>query len=131
MPWSRAWSFENLLTVDDAEVLTNAGRPTVVTQWGCWNAYYVAPQYDSLSTKLLLSGDRGAAAALGAVTLTTDRSDLALGKRLMPLLATPGMTLGEAVLQAKVDLAAAHPDAVDVILGWSLLGDPALVVVEP
>ena len=42
----------------------------------------------------------------------------------------PGVTLGEALRDAKQDLATTHPGMVDVILGWTLLGDPALVI-EP
>ena len=59
------WSFESLFTTADAEELGNLGRPTVVTQWGCWNTYHVSPLSDTMGHKLLLSGDRGAAAAAG------------------------------------------------------------------
>ena len=31
---------------------------------------------------------------------------------------------------AKVELAKTHPELLDVLLGWTLMGDPALVV-EP
>lgn len=36
------------------------------------------------------------------------------------------MTLGDAVTNAKRMYAATHPDALDVILGWNILGDPDL-----
>ena len=52
-----------------------------------------------------------------------------LGLFLMPHLASSGETLGEAMLQAKIEFAASHPDARDVLYGWTLLGDPTLVVV--
>lgn len=42
----------------------------------------------------------------------------------------PGMTLGEAILRAKRRYAADKPHQLDVILGWTLLGDPTLVI-EP
>ncbi len=48
----------------------------------------------------------------------------------MPRMVTPGMTMGQALLDAKQELALAHPDLLDVLLGWTLMGDPALVV-EP
>ncbi|MCO5189866.1 MAG: hypothetical protein M9918_16930 [Anaerolineae bacterium] len=38
----------------------------------------------------------------------------------------PGLALGDAVQQAKD--AIAYTGLADVILGWTLLGDPALVV---
>jgi hypothetical protein len=38
------------------------------------------------------------------------------------------MTIGEALRDAKLELAQTHPNLLDVLLGWSLLGDPALVI---
>ena len=40
------------------------------------------------------------------------------------------MTVGDAIVQAKKALAAKDPTAIDVLLGWSLLGDPYLVVTK-
>jgi len=124
------WTFQGLFFSADAAILANAGRPTVVTQWGCWNTYYVQPSYNTLAHKLLLSGDRGAAAVLGAATLTEASSDKAFGQLLMPRIVQPGVTIGAAIQAAKEELAATQPDLVDVLLGWTLLGDPALVL-EP
>jgi hypothetical protein len=122
------WTFDGLFHSQDATRLTNAGRPTVVLQWGCWNTYHVWPQYNTLGHTFLLSGDRGAAAVLGSSTLTLASSEHALGRRLIPKLAEPGMTLGQAIQTAKAELAATQPHRVDVLLGWTLLGDPALVI---
>ncbi|NOT57514.1 MAG: hypothetical protein HOP18_23155 [Deltaproteobacteria bacterium] len=124
------WSFDGLFSTGDAATLMNAGRPMVVTQWGCWNTYYVEPHYNTLAHHLLLSGDRGAAAVLGASTLTEIATEKALANRLMGLLVQPGQTLGMAVQLAKKELAAQQPHARDVLLGWTLLGDPTLVI-EP
>jgi hypothetical protein len=54
-----------------------------------------------------------------------------MGKALIKYLPKPGMTLGEAILRAKRDVAAEKPDQLDVILGYQLLGDPLLVVAGP
>jgi hypothetical protein len=108
--------------------LQNAGKPTVVTQWGCWNTYYVSPAYNSMGHKFLVSGENGAAAVMGATTLTLARSEKQLGTLLTPQLTAPGTTIGEAMLSAKQQLAASNPELKDVILGWTLLGDPALQV---
>jgi hypothetical protein len=124
------WTFSGLFKSADAAALTNAGRPFVLVQWGCWNTYYVDPVNNYLVQSFLFSGDKGAAAVLGASTLTDSTSDAMLGKLLMPRLVNPGMTLGQALQDAKHELALAHPDLLDVLLGWSLMGDPALVV-EP
>ncbi len=122
------WSFHRLFDLADAAALENSGRPTVVTQWGCWNTYYVSPVYETLAEGLLLAADRGAAAVLGNTALTETSSELALGSRLFAQLALPGQTLGDSLQAAKQDLAAAHPELIDVLLGFTLLGDPTLVL---
>ena len=83
-----------------------------------------------LVQSFLFSGDRGAAAVLGASTLTDSASEALLGKLLMPRLVTPGMSMGQALQDAKHELALTHPELLDVLLCWSLMGDPALVI-EP
>ena len=98
----------------------------MVTQWGCWNNYHVTPSYNTLGHKLLLSGDRGAAAVLGAATLTEAHSEQKLGRLLFARLGRPGATLGGALVEAKRELAQTEPDLIDVILGWTLLGDPTM-----
>ena len=124
------WSFSSLFTKTMAEQLTNAGKPFVVVQWGCWNTYYVDPVYNYLVQSFLFSGDKGAAVVLGATTLSEVTSEQLLGELLTPNLTTPGMTVGQAVQAAKTQLGASHPELLDVLLGWSLMGDPALVI-EP
>lgn len=124
------WSFSNLFNTGDAEALGNTGKPTLVVQWGCWNAYHVEPRFDTLGHDFLLSGDRGAAAVLGSTTLLSTSSARLLSEELAPLLAEPGRTVGSAVLEAKRRLAETRPELRDVLIGWTLLGDPGLVV-EP
>jgi hypothetical protein len=123
------WTFDGLFKSADVASLTNAGKPTVVTQWGCWNTYFVYPAANTLGHAFLLNGDRGAAAVLGASTLTEAPAEAALAGKLFAHLASPGVSLGEAILQAKRELAAEHPEMTDVILGWQLLGDPLLKIV--
>ncbi|MCB1057162.1 MAG: hypothetical protein KDD11_16800 [Acidobacteria bacterium] len=123
------WTFSGLFSSSDAEGLTNSGRPTVVLQWGCWNTYYVEPEVDTLGHALLL-GDHGAAAVLGASTLVESGSARELSQLLAPRIGQPGKRLGDALIEAKQALGADDPDRLDVLLGWTLLGDPTLVV-EP
>jgi len=40
------------------------------------------------------------------------------------------MTIGQALLEAKSDLGQTHPELLDVLLGWTLMGDPAMMI-EP
>ena len=122
------WSVSGLFGADDVRRLGNRGAPTVVVQWGCWNTYHVDPRFQTLGHRFLLADDRGAAAVLGSATLLQTSSAEALSDRLTPLLVRPGMTIGEAVTRAKQSLAATQPERTDAILGWTLLGDPALTV---
>ena len=124
----QTWTLGSLFGNADAAALTNLGKPFVVVQWGCWNTYYVDPVYNYLVQKFLLSGNQGAAAVLGGTTLVDSTSEQLLGNLLSQRLALPGETLGQAMRDAKLELAKTHPELVDVMLGWSLMGDPALVV---
>lgn len=117
------WSFQSLFTTSDAAALSNTGRPTAILQWGCWNTYYVAPSFNTLGHVLLL-GENGAAIVMGAATLTEPESDLELAQRLLPRLRVPGQTFGRALLEAKKELARTQQNRIDVIRGWTLLGDP-------
>ncbi len=122
---------EHLLTVHDIASMGNAGSPTVVSQLGCWNNYYVSPSTESLGAKLLLGGEQGAAAVLGSVALTEDVNGNRFGLALTRRLAVSGKRLGDAVAEAKrTFVLEGQPDSDlrDVLLGWTLLGDPALQV---
>lgn len=121
------WSFSGLFNGPDAAGLSNQGKPTVVTQWGCWNAYYVSPKEDSMGHRFMMEGDQGAVAVMGASTLTTADSERRLARMVFARLAN-GERLGEAVTNAKQDYAQQHPDDLDVLLGWTLLGLPELKV---
>lgn len=126
-----SWDDLDLFHTSDARALTNAGKPAVVVQWGCWNTYFVEPQYQTMGDALLLEGDRGAAAVLGATALTRIPSNEALGQALTTRLGQNGATLGGALQTAKDDVAAAQPGYTDAFQAWTLLGDPLLNVDNP
>ena len=117
-----------LFTAADAATMNNQGSPSLVTQWGCWNTYHVSPHYDTLAHKFLLSGEQGAAAVLGAASLTEASSENKLANLFFDRLFEPGRTIGEALRAAKTELAQSQPHLVDVLLGWTFLGDPAMEI---
>lgn len=122
-----SWSFGNLFTADDAAQLTNRDFQGLVLQWGCWNTYHVAPSYNTLAHKFLLNTNGGAAAVIGSATLTSLQSELAIAEYLLPGLYRPGVTIGQAINDAKQRLALIDSDdRRDVLLGLTLLGDPSL-----
>jgi hypothetical protein len=127
-PYSWTFSTPPFFLADDAAALSNSARPTVVTQWGCWNTYHVDPYYDTLAHEFMLHSDGGAAAVLGATTITQSSSEEALGLRVMPRIVASGVTIGQGIQDAKTDLALTNSALRDVLLGWTLLGDPAMMI---
>jgi len=126
----RNWFRQPLFNADDALSLTNTDS-NITIQWGCWNSYYVSPQADTLGHRLLLTGSQGAATVLGAASLSGVESETRFAALLMPALANSSLSLGEAVISAKRSLAQSNVDHRDVILGWTILGDPALKLSNP
>jgi hypothetical protein len=122
------WTFAGLFDVADANALQNYGKPTVVLQWGCWNTYHVEPRFNTLGHAFLLAEDRGAAAVLGSSTLLSTRSEQLLARALAHRLVEPGATIGDAVTAARQELATHATLRLDAILGWTILGDPALTL---
>lgn len=120
------WSFEGLFESSDVGLLSNAGRPTAVVQFGCWNTYHVVPSYSTLGHAWMLTPDLGAALVMGSSTFTQVTSSRQFADVLIPELLRPGQSAGQAVVAAKQRLAASHPQALDMLLGWTILGDPAI-----
>jgi hypothetical protein len=52
----------------------------------------------------------------------------AFAEAFAPLIAQQGKNLGSAVVEAKRALASSHPEARDIQVGWTILGDPALTI---
>ena len=119
------WSFDGLFNGFDISNLQNQGRPTIVTQWGCWNTYHVNPNEDSMGHRFMIEGDRGAVSVMGATTLTSAHNERLLADLVFQRL-SQGKPLGTAITEAKAEFALSRPDALDVLLGWTLLGMPDL-----
>ena len=77
--------------------------------------------------RFMMEGDQGAVAVMGASTLTNANSERRLAKLVFERIAN-GERIGDAVTNAKQDYAQNYPNDLDVILGWTLLGLPELVV---
>jgi len=95
----RDWTYSGLFKAADAQALNNTGKPTLVTQWGCWNTYFVSPEEDTMAHAFMLNASGGAAAVLGASTLTRADAERGLAKLVLENLTVRGLSLGQAVLQ--------------------------------
>jgi len=121
------WTYDPLLTAADVDQLAGTTPVPTVVQWGCWNTYYVSPSANSLGQALLLKGNHGAAAVFGAVSLT----DISGHRHLAPPMLSrfeSGRRIGDAILEARLALAAQGIRFVEPMLGANLLGDPAMVL---
>lgn len=132
------WTFDPLL--DISQVLgtsSNPGLPNlptaehhpVVLQFACWTSYFVAAAQNTMAQALLLSPQRGASAVFGASVLMEQRSHERMTAALSPRL-QPGLRIGDAILEAKRELAGDldNPADVDLLIGQTLLGDPAQIL---
>lgn len=126
--WSRATP--PLFKANEISGLVNFGKPALVTQWGCWNTYFVDPDGNNMADLLLVGGKNGAVAVLGASTLTSADAETKLSVELNKRMYIPGMTIGEAVIAAKKAMSVNGnvQDLSDVLLGWQIIGDPAIQV---
>lgn len=121
------WTRESLLTAPlvYGGLFNNAAMPTVIWQLGCYGAYFVDPNLNTIAHGLMLqSNGGGAAAILGATGLTEVSSDLAWMGALAPRLRSE--RIGDAWRQAQRDLAANGPNQRDISVGGVLLGDPTM-----
>lgn len=125
---SQAWSYYDLFSTMDAASLTNADKPFVATEFGCMSAYFVDPTYTSMTHELLVGGNRGAAALIGSTTVGYAGSQSDFGNAIMPELVTPGQTIGDAVIHAKETLYETYPFYIEIYLGYTIFGDPTLVI---
>ena len=119
------WDITPILRWQDVAGLGYGGRPSVVLQWGCWNGYYASPEFETLSNHLLLQPTVGAVAAVGSSNLTSTAAHHGLGTRFLARVSGGDPTVGKALLNAKRELYAFDPNAMDAIWGQILLGDPA------
>ncbi len=128
LSWAGAPS---LLRTGDAPGLGNREHPFVALEMSCYTGFFHGP-YDALSELLVRTPESGAVATWSSSGQSPLRGqDVLLEQFLTTLLADPaaGMTLGQAVLTAKLYLYRAGGGVYDSALDvFHLFGDPALVL---
>ena len=122
------WDFGPLFRRTDIASLAAGHPPFVVTQWGCWNSYFIAINFDTMAHGLLLTEGRGAASLIGTSSRTSLTAHDAIGRRFFGALSEGPIALGDALLRAQREAVAQSDSFRDDILAVVLLGDPALVI---
>jgi hypothetical protein len=109
----------NILTADDAEVLSNSKLPFFVSMT-CLNGYFQNPYSDPLAEALLKSAQGGGIAVWASSGLTEPDKQAVMNKELIRLLfGSVSITLGEATAKAKASVSDQ-----DIRRTWILFGDP-------
>jgi len=119
------WSDDGLLTTSDAAAQAGSGVGTVLFTWACQSQWYQYHLGLTVNEALLLAPDGGAVAALGPAGITPPELQRMLSTNIYAGLKR-GLTLGQAIRQAKARAIRAGSFTRPVVDGWNLLGDPAL-----
>jgi hypothetical protein len=121
------WGKDRLFTTADVASLSNQAHLPVVLNMTCLNGLFTHPQVESMAEALLWQPQAGAVAVLAptSLTLPTDQSFLTT-PLVQALQDQAGITLGEALLQARRQVPLNDPGTRDVMETFLLFGDPAL-----
>ena len=121
------WSDDGLLSVSQIDEVENSGAGAVVFTWTCNVQYFRHHLGPAINEALFLVPDGGAVAAVGPVGVTKPKIQEKLYFLLYENLRS-GMSLGQALQQAKVDAVKMDEAARSAAEGWTLLGDPSLLL---
>jgi hypothetical protein len=116
------WADEAVLTAADAGALAGAGGGSVLFTWSCETQWYTYDGGPTVNEAVLLVPGGGALASLGPTGISQPERQRALAHGVYRRFLR-GMTLGEAVRRAKVELGSGASAVLD---GFALLGDPAV-----
>ena len=123
---SDQWADDNVL---DSAALPQLkpSTPALLTIWGCWTANYDRPNRTSLGQALLALEAGGAAAVVASTTEVDAQQYAPTSSAFVAALYANGKSqrIGDALVQAKRTVLAAHPTWQDIRAGITLLGDPA------
>lgn len=122
------WADERILTHQDIDAHGADWKPTVLLTWACLSQWHVGIFGTSVNEALLLQPGGGAVASFGPAGITPPSRQAVLVAFLYQELGQPGVTLGEAIRRAKNAAIEHDPNAREVIEGFNLFGDPALVL---
>jgi Peptidase family C25 len=118
------WSNQGLLRNADAAALEGTGQLTVLFSWTCETQWYVGEDR-TVSEELLLVPDGGTVASVGPGGISDPALQANFSRRVYDYY-LKGLSLGEAVRQAKSDALESDSHLSPVVQGFSLLGDPSI-----
>ena len=114
---------ENFITASDANLLQNTAYP-IFTALTCASGDYSMPGARSLADSLVLNPQGGAIAALAPTGLSLDEDAQRLGTAFVDSMFGGMNTIGDALLDAKVQTAGSISDFMPLV--YSVVGEPAV-----
>ena len=114
----------DLFSLDDVSALKNIGRYPMVLAMTCFSAPFDHPTEDSIGERFLREADKGAVAVFAASWSNWPNPENS--KALVDALLRPGVPIGDSIVAVK----GKTEDPVLVEM-YNLLGDPAIVLVQP
>ncbi|HFC11323.1 MAG TPA: hypothetical protein ENJ56_00665 [Anaerolineae bacterium] len=122
----RVWGDERVLSVEDADALTNWTRLPIFTTFTCLNGYFQHPQEEALAEALLRAKGGGIVAAIAPAGPSLLSQQIQLSDLFFSnMLDQPTLTLGE-LLQVMKTRSNENPNLIEASQTFNLLGDPAL-----
>ncbi|HUU03686.1 MAG TPA: C25 family cysteine peptidase [Myxococcota bacterium] len=115
-----------LLNTTTAAELSNA-RPFLLLSFTCFDGAFVGPWADSLAWALVRNPSGGAYLATAASSLSEPEAlRRVAGQLVCRLTSQTALTIGETLMQVKLDLAGISRATDDLLATYNLLGDPAM-----
>ncbi len=125
------WGKDEMLSRNTLAQLSGSTFPPVVTQFTCLTGLFAHPEQPSLGEEMLWL-ENGPVAVLAATSLTLSTDQEVLAAAFLAALTDPTVkTVGEALLKAQQAPGLDHAGGQEIIDTFTLLGDPALVIVRP
>jgi len=126
------WAREKVFSSADIAELRNGSKLPFVVTMTCLDGYFHHPQVNCLAEELLLAEGKGALAVFAPTSEALPGDQDVLARALFEaLFAGDDPTLGEAIMRAKRSLPDGGRGYEDLIETYTLLGDPALRLVQP
>jgi hypothetical protein len=124
---AQQWGADVLLHINDLPSLNNGSRLPVLVEMTCLTSSFQVPDVPTLDETLLRRSGKGVVAAWGPTGLGLSSGHMLLASGFLDqITADPGSTLGTAIGEAKLKLAATAPAQNYLLDTFTLLGDPAM-----
>jgi hypothetical protein len=122
-----SWSGQAVWTTGDSQATQPAPSDAISFQWSCFAQWYQYLYGPSLGESLLLMPQGGVSATFGPSGISRPDRQAVMSSAIYRAVYLRGLTLGEAIRDAKREVLQTDPQGRALVDGWNLLGDPAMM----